>query len=682
MKNLKINRLIFFFLILVWPIQFSASSLQEEKSIEHSSAPFEDLAQVYKTVESEISSTSFEVSSFPVVKKDRKGWTWASWEKWENDQSQIQISRIQKGRIVSPQTIGQQKGFNFLPDFSFDQTDSPWITWVNYFNREYRIFVREFSSRRTWVLTPGSSATITSPKIILDRNDKVWVFWNQTEAGKGGVFYRVLDPGGWSPLKQVPQQTHFPAVNPDVAIDGPGKVLVVWSRYDGEDYEIYLSRWDGNSWQKEIKITDNDENDSFPAVETGPNDTPIVSWTKSSRQGNQICFRSLEAGAPAQEISITPPVRQLPLSKIVREGENMGIVWKSPDGVKIKKIAPGQAEADSSLSTPSPQGLLYNPSLDENKYICFGDSITYGYMNRLPTPEAGYPLRLEAILNQNFGPSAAINEGIGGENTLEGLSRIDSVISTQAARYILIMEGTNDVLNLEVSIDVSIFNLREMIRKCLEAGVFPTLATIIPRRDFLWATMSIIRERHLYLVEQIRKIPPDFPVSFVDQYEIFFTYPSSDGGLLSLLSDDLKHPSEKGYQVMAEAWFNEIKNFPFPPVNIQITAKGSEGNPFNNLRKNTAFRQQKKPILSPREPLENILTWNDNPKIFDKTKVKGYNIYRKRREMVEDAFRFRAFVPGTLKFFDARITVLDGYIYVISAIRDDGVEGPCSEPIN
>jgi lysophospholipase L1-like esterase len=682
MKNFKTKRLLILSLLCVWPVRYPAAAGQAERSAEHSSAPFEDLAQVYRTIESEMPSPPSEISSFPVVKRDRQGRAWAAWEKWETDLSQIQLCRVPKGGMVSSQTISRQNGFNILPDFFFDQTDSPWVIWVNYFNREYRIFVWEFASRRTWVLTPGTSATITSPKIVLDGNDQVWALWNQTEAGKGEVFYRVLDRGNWSPLKKLPQQNDFPAVNPDVVVDKQGRVVVVWSRYDGEDYEIYLSRWEGDSWQKEIRITDNAENDSFPAIAIGPHDALFVSWTKSSRLGNQICFKSLEPGAPAQGISITPPVSQFPLSKIVREGEGMGIVWRSPDGIKIKKIAPEEAGRGSFLSTPHPQGLLYNPSLDENKYICFGDSITYGYMNRLPTPEAGYPLRLEALLNENFGPSVAINEGIGGESTIGGLSRIDSVIMTDAARYILIMEGTNDVLGLHQPIEISVFNLREMIRKCLEAGAFPTLATIIPRRDFLYETTRIIRERHLSLVEQIREIPADFPVSFVDQYEIFLTYPESDGGLFSLLSNDYKHPSEKGYQVMAEAWFNEIKNYPFPPVDVQMTAKGSEGNPFNHLRRNTALRQQKKPLLSPREPLENILTWKDNPKVFDKTRIKGYNIYRKRSDIGGDTFRFRAFVPGTLTFVDFRITILDRHAYVVSAVRDDGVEGPCSEPIN
>lgn len=680
MKNVRVGRVLLLFLSLLWLPQFSPANSREEESGENSVAPLMDLLQIYKNIEDRIPLSPFKASDVPLIKKDGDGGVWTAWEEWGVDRSQIRISRVQEGRIVSFQTIGKQKGFNFSPDFAFDQSHLPWVIWVNGFNQDCRIIVQEISSQRTWTINSGSSSAFINPRIIFDRENIAWALWNESDGKSGEIFYRVFDRGEWSPRKIVPQENTFPPLNPDAAVDGHGLLWVTWSRYDGEDYEIYLSAWNGQAWSKEVKITDNRENDTFPSIGLGPNNIPVISWTQTSWQGNQICVKYLEGILPSQEIKISQPAEGAAISRIVREGEKTGIIWKSVSGIKIKEFSLGQPEEKASfLSRPVTSQIINNPSFDENKYVGLGDSITYGYLNRLPAPELGYIPRLDAILDQNFGPSQVINEGVGGDTTVGGLSRIDRVISTHAARYILIMEGTNDVITGGLSMDTSVFNLSEMIRKCLEAGVFPVIATIIPRRDWLW-DFPPVRERHLYLVEKIRQIAAEFPVPLVDQYSIFYDYPSSDGGLLFLLSNDLLHPSEKGYEVMAEAWFGEIKNFPFPPVNIQLTERSTDGDFSYSLRNGTSSRPPKKPFLSSSKPNGNLLTWMDNPKIFDKTKIWAYKIYRKRRNFPEGRFRFLAVVRDPLRFLDRGAHALDEYIYVISTLREDGVEGPCSEP--
>jgi lysophospholipase L1-like esterase len=681
MKNSKINRFFILVLLFFWPVEISAVARPGQASAGPLGSPFDNLVRVYEAIESRMSPLSLEVSSLPVVKKDRRGRTWAAWEDWESGQSRIQFSAIHEGRPIVPQAFGQLGEDNFSPDVFFDRFDSPWVVWINYNNQEYRILLRECASRRTWAVTPPSSSTITDPRIVFDENNRAWVFWNQTEGQKGEICYRTLDRLGWSPLRRIPQDSVYPALNPDVALDREGKIVVVWSRYDGEDYEIYLSRWDGNLWQKETPLSDNTENDNSPSITANPEGRAVISWTKSSERGSKVGFRFLEAGKLSREFTAALSADGRCPSRIVQDGQNIGVVWKSAGGIQIAQLSPELSGPVSSRSPLPPADLLYDPARDDTMYICFGDSITYGYMDRLPTPEAGYPLRLDTILKENFGSGLAINEGIGGENTTEGLGRIDSVLSTYPARYILIMEGTNDVISLHTPIDTIVFNLCEMTGKCLKRGVLPILATIIPRRDFLYATTRIIRDRHLALVEEIRKIPGTFPVPFVDQYNVFLDYPEAEGGLLSLLSADLKHPSELGYQVMAEAWFDEIKNLPFPPVSLRMTARDPEPAFAGEPRSAARPRPARRGLFLSDESRGNILTWSANTKIYDKTRILGYKIYRMRRDIPSSRFRLLALVQGPLSFFDGSVRLQGDYYYVISTVRDDGVEGPCSEPI-
>lgn len=643
--------------------------------------PQEASFRAYLDMGNLIPAVAPEISICPVMKKDPLGRIWAVWEEWESDRSIIRIAQYQNGQISSSQIVSGAKEANFSPALSFDEKNSPWVIWVNYSSREYRLLVKDISTQKTWLLNSCTRATVTTPRLVFDRNNSAWAFWNETGEGSGWICYRIFNGRGWSPALIVPQKNNFACLNPDVAVDGRGGIWVAWSRYDGDDYELFLRQRAGNDWGEEIRITDNDSNDSFPAIALDGEGSPLISWTQSTIGGDQICVTSLKKGVPAEEVIISPAQSQTVIPRFIRDGENIGVAWRSEGETIIVPLTPHLFRPESALpfSQPSPQ-LIYNPSFDENTYVGFGDSITYGYIDRKPAPELGYPPRLDIILDQNFGPTQMINEGIGGETTVRGLERIDAVISARSARYFLIMEGTNDVITPDLSMETSAFNLREMTRKCLESGLLPVIATILPRKDWL-GVKPYYSNRILSLNEKIREIPAGLLVPFVDMYEIFNNYPESDGGLLALLSNDRKHPSEKGYQVMAESWFDEIKNFPFPPVNIRLSERRSEQTSLRRQPFARPPRQLKKPVIRAGEPFGNVLAWQDNPKIYDRTRIQGYRIFRKPRSGSRDRFSFIAFVTGATRYIDPATNKSDQFVYVISAVRKDGVEGPCSEPV-
>jgi lysophospholipase L1-like esterase len=104
----------------------------------------------------------------------------------------------------------------------------------------------------------------------------------------------------------------------------------------------------------------------------------------------------------------------------------------------------------------------------------FGDSITAGYGS---TP---YSVFLQDLINSSPGEAKVINRGLGGETTVSGVNRIGGVLSGTTPRFILIMEGANDV-GEGVSSATTRFNLSVMIDKSRAAGATPILSTITPR---------------------------------------------------------------------------------------------------------------------------------------------------------------------------------------------------------
>lgn len=107
----------------------------------------------------------------------------------------------------------------------------------------------------------------------------------------------------------------------------------------------------------------------------------------------------------------------------------------------------------------------------------FGDSLTAGH--QLAGAES-YPDYLQRELDGRGLAFRVVNEGIGGDTTAKGLSRINSVLAHQP-RWVILALGANDGLR-GLAIDSMEANLREIIQRLQERRVNVVLAGMkLPR---------------------------------------------------------------------------------------------------------------------------------------------------------------------------------------------------------
>jgi len=207
-------------------------------------------------------------------------------------------------------------------------------------------------------------------------------------------------------------------------------------------------------------------------------------------------------------------------------------------------------------------------SLDYKKIVGFGDSITYGVINREPFPGLGYIPRLQPlVIEQLYDEAEVINEGIPGSNTDEGIRRIEPVILLHKGKYLLFHLGTNDVIQYDLPTPTVIANIEFMINIVLKYNMQPILTTLIPR--YGGTREELKRYRGKIISDGIAGLSESLNIPLIDLWDIFLNYPESKGGYLSLMSDKV-HPSEKGYQLMAEEWLRSLLSLP-PRVPRDIT---------------------------------------------------------------------------------------------------------------
>ena len=211
--------------------------------------------------------------------------------------------------------------------------------------------------------------------------------------------------------------------------------------------------------------------------------------------------------------------------------------------------------------------------LDYRKIVCFGDSITYGQIDSEYHPELGYIPRLQEILDNDGFQTTVINEGLGNRKATTSFDDFTTAISHHRGKYLLLHLGTNDVRFWTIPISDVIYSIQLMTDTALAEGVLPVLSTLIPRNHPIY--FDILRHRGKLISSDIRQIAKTADLPMVDFWNLFLNYPESDGGNLSLMSDDT-HPSGKGYQLMAENWHPAVLRFPpDAPKNITVRSVSS-----------------------------------------------------------------------------------------------------------
>lgn len=352
-------------------------------------------------------------------------------------------------------------GHNYDP-YLFLYQNSPSVVWVNKNRGNQSIVIYSNNDYKSYIL--NLSFELSSPIVEEDSYGRLLLLL----PSPAGLLYSFLDKSIPSPASLSYLPSFFPFAKKDIE----GKIWIAWAGFDGNDWEIYLTNWDGLNFSEIHKITDNDYQDVEPSITFNPFD---VIW-KSYKNGKRV-IRSLEKFLIFE-----------------KEGEEKSC------------------------------------EMDINSFIAFGDSITYGMVDYKLEAE-GYVPRLERLLKEAYSKEMKVlNRGVPGEDTVAGLSRIGKVIKEDSSLYILIMEGTNDVWHYPAWFTA--LNLEEMIKISISYKMKPLIANIIPKAFWAEFLNPRIEEINQYIIQIAQK----YKVPLVDQYNAFMSYPEEKGGWRALYS--------------------------------------------------------------------------------------------------------------------------------------------------
>jgi lysophospholipase L1-like esterase len=212
------------------------------------------------------------------------------------------------------------------------------------------------------------------------------------------------------------------------------------------------------------------------------------------------------------------------------------------------------------------------PTLQRTSFLAFGDSITAGEVT-VPTSSganlegfpsfklvvvagASYPTQLQALLRTRYITQqttiAVANAGVPGERATQGAQRFPSVMSQVRPEVVLLLEGSNDLSLLgSAGVNQAAAAIETMAREARARGARVFIASLTPPRS--GGRNTLPADIVTNLNTRLRSIAMGEGAVFVDLYQALVS------NVTLYIGADGLHPTEIGYQRMAETFFTAIQ---------------------------------------------------------------------------------------------------------------------------
>ena len=230
-------------------------------------------------------------------------------------------------------------------------------------------------------------------------------------------------------------------------------------------------------------------------------------------------------------------------------------------------MAPRQPGGTTPPPQPNPQPPPTPPpatpaSLRITRILTFGDSMTAGTTSPAVSFRAldaglaqSYPFKLQTLLAARYSAQtvSVFNAGIAGRKASEDRSRLTDAISETSPELVVLMEGANDLNAIvgpgtNAQVDFAVGSMEDLVKDTVRRGIPILLATLPPQRA---------------------GAPKAGGVPYLEKYNNDLkTMAGKKGAIivdvnaqfpLALIGQDGLHPTELGYQRLADIFFDAIK---------------------------------------------------------------------------------------------------------------------------
>ena len=165
-----------------------------------------------------------------------------------------------------------------------------------------RVWLREHSIlERTWGAPEPVSAggeDVYGAAVAVDGNGRVWVVWSKQVGGNFDLYAKYRDGGHWSAERRV---TSHPGsdISPAAVTASDGAVWIAWQGYRGS-FDVLSARQTADQFSGELRVSTSDKSDWAPQVAAAGNGGVAVSWDTYDNGNYDVYARRLSYDGQVQ----------------------------------------------------------------------------------------------------------------------------------------------------------------------------------------------------------------------------------------------------------------------------------------------------------------------------------------------------------------------------------------------
>jgi hypothetical protein len=200
-----------------------------------------------------------------------------------------------------------------------------------------------------------------NPKVVADNNGNAIAVWLASNGAVDSVWSNRYDAssGNWGTPVLIEQDDSDSAEDPQIAMDGAGNAIVVWTQGDGTRNNVWFNRFFAgiNAWgTAELLETDDSGNAQHPKMAMGANGNAIVVWEQNDNIVSRKFDASTESWDSLKQLESGSGRSRNPEVAIDGNGDAMAI-WKQSDGLGDSLVASRYHKISDSWEVPTVIGV-------------------------------------------------------------------------------------------------------------------------------------------------------------------------------------------------------------------------------------------------------------------------------------------------------------------------------------
>ena len=145
---------------------------------------------------------------------------------------------------------------------------------------------------------PGSQLALSSAVLA----DGSWLaVWSRFDGEDDEIYWSRHTVSGWSEATRLNAENHVPDITPSL-VTSSGGALVAWSQFDGGDFRLRVARFDGRAWQEPATV--GGPGWLYPEVATGESGGTVVRVRQADPR--QWAWLELDPQARVRRIASAP----------------------------------------------------------------------------------------------------------------------------------------------------------------------------------------------------------------------------------------------------------------------------------------------------------------------------------------------------------------------------------------